>query len=98
MIVQLVRWKSALNDAEVRALFEARASRYRRVEGLVQKYYVRYRSGEHGAVYLWESEEARQAFLDSELGRGMAAVFRIEGEKETRLADVVLTLREDLVG
>ncbi|MCL4814173.1 MAG: monooxygenase [Vicinamibacteraceae bacterium] len=92
MIVQIVRWKSGLTEAEVLALFEARAAHYREVPGLVQKYYLRYESGEFGAVYLWESAEALETFRASEVGRGMAGVFAIEGQKAVHLADVVLAL------
>lgn len=95
MIVQIVRWTSALTDEDVRNLFDERSHHYRAVPGLVQKFYLRYRNGEHGAVYLWESDEALQAFRASDLGRGMANVYRIEGDKDVRLADVLLTLRPE---
>jgi hypothetical protein len=98
MIVQVVRWKSRLPEAEIVGLFEARAARYRAVPGLVQKHYLRYRTGEYGAVYLWESEEALATFRASDLGQGMADVFAIEGEKDVRLADVALTLHPERLG
>jgi len=94
MIVQIVRFKSGLPDAKVLDLYEARSPRYRALDGLVQKYYLRYPStGEHGAVYVWESEEALQAFRRSDLGRSIGDAYQIEGEKVTENAEVVLTLR-----
>lgn len=94
MIIQIVRFKSGLPDARVLELYEARSPRYRALEGLVQKYYVRYPStGEHGAVYVWESEDALQAFRRSDLGRSIGNTYQIEGEKVTENAEVLLTLR-----
>lgn len=94
MIVQIVRFKSQLTDAEVMKHFEARSPRYREVPGLLQKLYLRYPdSGEHGAVYVWESQEAIDAFHRSDLGRSIGDTYRIEGEKVVARGDVVLTLR-----
>jgi heme-degrading monooxygenase HmoA len=96
MILQIVRFQSALSDAKVEEMFRARSPRYRGVEGLVQKYYLRYPdTGEHGAVYVWESREAISAFRESDLGRSIANVYHIEGEKVVAEADVLLTLHAD---
>jgi len=92
MIVHIVRFKSALPEQDVAEIFRARSDRYRQVPGLIQKYYLRYDSGEHGAVYVWESREALAAFRVSDLGRSIANVYRIEGEKVMAEADVLLTL------
>ena len=59
MLVQIVRYRSGLDDDEVRATVESRAPAYMAVAGLVQKYYLRFpESGEHGGVYLWASRES----------------------------------------
>jgi hypothetical protein len=68
------------------------------VPGLVEKLYLRYRTGEFGAVYVWESDEALAAFRASELGRSIAEAYEIEGDEvDTELADVTLVVRPALV-
>lgn len=90
MIVSIVRFQSGLTDEQVQGLYEARADGYQRVPGLVEKLYLRYRSGEHGAVYVWEDEEALEAFRASDLGRSIGTAYQVEGEPQIELADVTL--------
>jgi heme-degrading monooxygenase HmoA len=86
MIVQIVRFKSGLSDAEVLQMCETRAPKYRALKGLKQKYYLRFApTDELGAVYLWESEGALQEFRDSELARTISDVYRIQGHQMFRL-------------
>jgi heme-degrading monooxygenase HmoA len=94
MIVQIVRFKSGLSDEQVLAMYESRAPRYRALKGLAQKYYLRFpETGEHGAVYLWESEAALQEFRESELGRTISTAYQVQGASDVRMAEVVMTLR-----
>jgi heme-degrading monooxygenase HmoA len=94
MIVTIVRYKSGLTDDEVLRLYESRAPQYRQVPGLRQKYYLRYReTGEHGAVYVWDSEAALAAFQASPLGRSIGDVYRVQGKKTSERCEVVLALR-----
>jgi len=98
VIASLVRFRSGLTDEEVQAKFEARAEAYERVPGLIEKLYLRYRTGEFGAIYVWEGEEALAAFRASELGRSIAGAYEVEGGKvDAELADVTLVVRPALV-
>jgi heme-degrading monooxygenase HmoA len=94
MIVQLVRFRSALSDEDVRATFARRAASYRAVPGLRQKYYLSYPGGEHGAVYLWESPEDMAAFRRSELAGTMREAYQLEGDPRVETADVDLILHD----
>jgi heme-degrading monooxygenase HmoA len=97
MVITLVRFKSGLTDEEVQAKFEARANAYERVPGLIEKLYVRYReTGEFGAVYVWDDEDALEAFRQSDLGRSIPDAYRIDGELETTLLDVTLVVQSAL--
>ena len=97
MIVQIVRFRSGLSDEEVRKTYESRAPRYRALKGLQQKYYLRFpETEEHGAVYLWDSEESLRRFRESELARTIPEAYRVRGTPDIRLAEVVMTLRTDL--
>jgi heme-degrading monooxygenase HmoA len=94
MIIQIVRFKSELSDEEVVATYQARAPRYRELQGLAQKYYLRYpATGEHGAVYVWESEGALKEFRESELGRTISSAYQIQGAPNVQTAEVVMSLR-----
>ena len=94
LIVSLVRFKSGLSDDAVQATFEKRANLYRAVPGLVEKIYVRFRdSGEFGAVYVWDSEEALISFRGTELARTIPEVYEVEEGVEAELADVCLVVR-----
>jgi hypothetical protein len=90
MIVSIVRFRSGLPDEQVQDLYEARADRYRAVPGLVEKLYVRYRSGEHGAVYVWEDEDALESFRASDLGRSIGPAYEVQGDPQSEIADVTL--------
>ena len=81
----------------MQAMYEARADAYMAVPGLVEKIYLRFReTGEFGAVYVWESQEALERFRESELARTIAEVYEVEGKPRTELADVALVVRPEL--
>ena len=90
----MVRFKSGLSDERVLEQYQARSSQNRAVKGLIQKYYLRFpTTGEHGVIYLWESEEAMQAFRESELARSVPSVLQIQGAPDVETAEVVMVLR-----
>ncbi len=94
MIAQIVRFKSGLEDEQVVDTYKSRAPQYRERKGLIQKYYLRFpTTGEHGAVYLWESQEALNEFRNSQLGRTMASAYQVQGTPDVVTAEVVMTLR-----
>jgi heme-degrading monooxygenase HmoA len=96
MIAQVVRFKSGLTAEEVQRTYETRAPQYRAMPGLLQKYYLQSANKqEHGAVYLFESEEALARFRESELARTIPSAYQVQGEPEIHVAEVVMTLRPD---
>jgi heme-degrading monooxygenase HmoA len=94
VIVSLVRFTSRLSDDQVQAAFEWRADSYRDVPGLLEKRYLRFRdTGEFGAIYVWESEEALARFRETDLARTIPSVYEVEGLPSSELADVCLVVR-----
>jgi heme-degrading monooxygenase HmoA len=94
MIIRLVKFKSALSDAEVLKLSDQRAPRYRNLPGLIQKYYFKDKqTGEHGAVYLWDSMESMEEFQNSELSHSIPEAYKIIGQPKIEILDLVYTLR-----
>ena len=95
MIAQIVSFRSGLPDEEVLEMYKSRVPQYRKLKGLLQKYYLRFpETGEHGAVYLWESDAALRDFKESELGRTIASAYKIQGTADIRMGEVVLTLHD----
>ena len=96
MIIRLVKFKSALSDSEVLKLYNQRAPQYRKLPGLIQKYYIKDKqTGEHGVVYLWDSMQAMEAFQQSELSRSIPEAYKIVGQPRIEVLDVVYTLRSE---
>jgi heme-degrading monooxygenase HmoA len=94
MIASLVRFRSLLRDEEVESRFAERAARYEQLPGLAQKIYLRFRdTGEFGALYVWESEEALEAFRASDLAASIAEAYRVDGGARSEIADVPLVVQ-----
>jgi heme-degrading monooxygenase HmoA len=94
-IIQLTKYKSGLMDEEVLRTMKERAPRFRDVAGLLQKYYFKdEKTGEYGAVYVWESEAAMLEFRQTDLAQGMNEVYKIEGDKHVEILDLKLVLRD----
>lgn len=93
MIVSIVRFRTDMSEARLLEMCEQRAPRYRALEGLLQKYYLKYPDGQFGAVYVWESPEALKAFRESELARTIATAYEVRGEPSIEPAEVILKLR-----
>ena len=92
MLIHMVRFRSALSDERITELFHARAPEYLAIPGLLQKYYLRLRSGEYGGVYVWDSAASMERFMAGELARSICDVYRVQ-ESVRDIADVVLALR-----
>jgi len=92
MIIHIVRFTSALPAERVQDLFAARALQYTGVPGLLQKYYLRYDNGQHGAVYVWDRPESMQAFRGSKLSRSIHDAYQVT-ESALDVAEVVRALR-----
>ncbi len=73
-----MRFGSGLPSEEVLARYAARAPRYRAVPGLIQKYYLSFpETGEHGAVYPWDSAAAMEAFRGGDLARSIPEAYQV---------------------
>jgi hypothetical protein len=79
MVIHFVRIKTRLAQEEVRRIMEERAPRFRKVPGLMQKYYgYEADSGAFCGCYIFDSEESRHAFLQSELARTIPTAYQAE--------------------
>jgi len=95
MIIQLTKFKSTLSDEEADRVMHERSPGFREVAGLIQKYYIKdEKTGERGAVYVWESEAAMLAFRQTELAQSLNEAYQVEGEKRVEIFDLALVLRD----
>jgi Putative mono-oxygenase ydhR len=94
MVVHFVRITTRLAHEEVRQIMEERAPRFREVPGLLQKYYGYEPSSEaFCGCYIFDSEESRQAFRQSELARSIPAAYQAE-EVRVEAYEVLFPLHE----
>jgi hypothetical protein len=96
MVIHTVRFRSSLPDERIAETFRARAPEYLAVPGLLQKYYLHYRTGEHGGVYVWDSEASMEQFAASRLARTICDVYRVQ-ESVRDIADVLFALHAQAV-
>lgn len=95
MLIQITKYKSGLTDEEVARTMTERAPQFREVAGLIQKYYFKdEKTGEYGAVYVWESQAAMTAFRETLLAQSMNEAYRIDGDKQVEVFDLKLVLRD----
>ena len=80
----------------MRSLLKQRAELYLNVPGLISKAFIlNPESSEYGGNYLWESREALEAFLNSELFAG--AVHKLGQPQQINIYEVVAYIeREDI--
>jgi len=96
MIALIVKFKSRFSYEEVLKIANDRADQFRAIDGLLQKYYLKYADdNNYGAVYLWESEEALQEFRNSELAATIAETYGVVGDLDLRMAEVIMPLRTE---
>ena len=95
MIIQIIRFKTSLSYDEVNQRFNDRADQYRKVPGLIQKYYVKFDEGDYGGVYVWDSNDSVNAWRNTNLSGTVANTYQVEGEPSRQLAEVMLVLNKD---
>jgi len=86
--------KSSLSHDELERRYQERMPQFREVPGLLQKYYSYDPSTEEWAgIYLWESEEAAAAYLESDLRKSIASAYELTQPPRVERFPVVDVLR-----
>lgn len=94
MIMQTVRLRTRLSEAQLLEIAHERAPQFRALPGLVQKYYVRLEGeGEFAGVYLWDSMESLAAFRASELARSIPEAYELIEPPVIEVGEVLFPLR-----
>lgn len=95
MKLLIFMFKSGLQPEEVREASEERAEQFRKVTGLLQKYYVHDKeTNRFGGVYVFDSEESLKAFRDSELAQSTSEAYRFTEQPSIQVLDISHQLRK----
>jgi heme-degrading monooxygenase HmoA len=87
--------KSKLSKEELDRRYKERMPQFRDVPGLVQKYYSYDEATQEWAgIYLWESEEALAAYLESDLKNTIAAAYELTAPPKIQRLPVIDVLRQ----
>lgn len=89
MIIQMIKFRSALSEEEVLAVAEARIPQFRDIPGLLQKYYVKSdQPDQYAGIYLWDSMEPAAAYRQSDLAASIPAAYKILGQPVIEVYEV----------
>jgi len=89
MIIQMIKFRSALSEEEVLAVAEARIPQFRDIPGLLQKYYVKSdQPDQYAGIYLWDSMESAAAYRQSDLAASIPAAYKILGQPVIEVYEV----------
>jgi heme-degrading monooxygenase HmoA len=96
MYVQFVKLSSTLSDEDVQRVMRERLPQFQAIPGLVQKYYAREQDGGSWAgIYIWDSKQSMQAFLQSELRRTIPEAYAVSEPPRVEFYEVLFPLRTD---
>jgi heme-degrading monooxygenase HmoA len=95
MIIQVVEFQSKLNFEKVNELYKNRAPEYEKLQGLIQKYYVKTEDGKRfGRIYVWDSKESMEKFRNSKLTASIPNTYQVVGEPEKETYEVAFPVRK----
>ena len=95
MIVQIIRFESALQEDGVITTAEMRIQEFRALPGLIQKYYVKLEGpNQYGGIYVWDSMKSLSAYRESELAATIPSAYKVKGTPTIETMDVLFRLRD----
>jgi|GEM_PF-2995228 len=90
----VIRKELAYERARIASSVEP-THQFRKVPGLIQKYYVRHSEpGYYGGIYLWDSKASLQAFMQTELAATMSKAYKIVGAPRIEISGTLFKLKE----
>ena len=94
-IILRAKFRTNLPMARIMEIARERADEFRALPGLRQKYYFQdAATGEVGGLYLWDSEEALDAYRKSALRATIASAYETIGEPQIEVLNILMPLRE----
>lgn len=94
MILQIIKLKSNLPEAELLKKAREREPQFKAIPGLMQKYYVKTdQPGQYGGIYVWDSPESLQSYRASDLAKSIPEAYEIVEAPNIEIMDVLFQLR-----
>ena len=94
MIIQIIKFESALSEDEVMTVAEERVPLFQELAGLLQKYYIKLAQPNHyGGIYVWDSKESMSAYRESDLAASIPAAYKVVGKPQVEIVDGFFQLR-----
>ncbi len=95
MILQIIKLKSNLPEEELLRRAKEREPQFKAIPGLLQKYYVKMgEHGQYGGVYVWETQEALNAYRQSNLATSIPEAYEITEAPSIEVLDIIFQLRD----
>lgn len=95
MIIQFIKLKSNLPEADLLKKAKEREPQFKAIPGLLQKYYVKTdQLGEYGGVYVWDSQESLQSYRESDLAKSIPEAYEITEAPNIEIMDILFQLRK----
>lgn len=95
MILQFVKLKSSLPEDVLLAKAKEREPEFRKIPGLLQKYYVKIDdSGSYGGIYVWDTVESLKTFKESELAKSIPHAYEVLEAPSIEIMNILFQLRD----
>lgn len=95
MEVVFVTFESALSPTELEETLRERAEKFRGVDGLVQKFYLQdLENGRVAGFYIFEAEESRDSFFESDLRATIGEAYAVKGDPDVSLFHLLFPLHD----
>jgi hypothetical protein len=89
MELLLFLFKTELSEEQVRTVVDDRSERYRSVKGLILKFDLHDSQSHHrGGVFIFDSQENVQLFLDSELAKSTGKAYQFIEPEISRVFEI----------
>jgi hypothetical protein len=97
-VLLIVRFKSSLAPDELEKRYKERLPEFRALPGLLQKYYLYDpSSNEWGGLYIWDSQESLDKYMESDLRKSIPDVYQVVGAPRIETTNVIEILRPERV-
>ena len=91
----MVRIKTSLSHEELMSIAQERAHEFRKVSGLIQKYYIQLPGeGAYGGVYIFDSKDSFMNYKESDLAKSIAEAYQLIEAPNIELMNILFPLRD----
>ena len=95
MIMQRVKFRSKQDRDALWAVARDREGEYRKVPGLLQKFYVEFNEpNTYGGYLIWDSMASMAAFRETELSQTIAAAYGVDGAPYVEVGTIEIVLHD----